>query len=115
MHGDRDGIRSNDVDDFCANLQKLVLSAAALMHLDVGGMYIGDAGIEAIMIEGVAHSKSLAAVHIQDNKLSHWTRMRIYATLTRSVPLTEDGEPDLQSLEEAHESGEEGNEPAPRN
>ena len=115
MHGDRDGIRSNDVDDFCANLQKLVLSAAALMHLDVGGMYIGDAGIEAIMIEGVAHSKSLAAVHIQDNKLSHWTRMRIYATLTRSVPLTEDGAPDLQSLAEANESGEEGNEPAPQN
>ena len=51
-----------------------------------------------IMLEGVAVSKSLAAVHIQDNKLSHWCRMRIYATLTRSVKLTEEGKPDFDQL-----------------
>ena len=35
------------------------------------------------MIEGVSESKTLAAVHIQDNKISHWSRLKIYATLTR--------------------------------
>ena len=48
------GSKSNDVDEFCQSLLKLVLSAQALMHLDVGGMYIGDEGIEAIMLEGVS-------------------------------------------------------------
>ena len=70
-------------DEFCQNLLKLILSAPALMHLDLGGMYIGDEGIETIMCEGVAASKTLAAVHIQDNAISHWTRMKIYYTLTR--------------------------------
>ena len=58
------GSKSYDIDEFCQSLTKLVLNAPALMHLDVGGMYIGDEGIETIMLEGVALSKSLAAVHI---------------------------------------------------
>ena len=56
--------KGGDVDEFCESLQKLIVSAPALMHLDVGGMFIGDSGIEMIMLEGVAVSKSLAAIHI---------------------------------------------------
>jgi len=62
-------------------MTELVATAPALMHLDISGMYMGDKNIEQILIEGVAESKTLAAVHFQDNQVTHWTRIRIYHAL----------------------------------
>jgi len=48
---------------FSEALARLVASAPALMHLDISGMFLDDGGVRKIMIEGVAESKTLAAVH----------------------------------------------------
>lgn len=63
-------------------MTELVSQAPAMMHLDISGMFIGDKNIEQILIEGVVESKTLAAVHFQDNQVTNWTRIRIYHALT---------------------------------
>ena len=66
---------------FADALSRLVASAPAMLHLDISGMYIGDEGIKRIMVEGVAESKTLAAIHFADNQVNHWTRVQIYYAL----------------------------------
>ena len=73
------------IDEFVDSMIKLLESSPALMHLDISGMFIGDDGVGSIMMDGVALSKTLAGVHLQDNNVSHWTRMRIFARLTMGV------------------------------
>ena len=51
------------VTEFSDALTKLILAGVCLIHLDISGMYIGDAGIKRIMCDGVANSKTLAGVH----------------------------------------------------
>ena len=69
---------------FVTAMTELIKAAPALMHLDISGMFIGDEGIKSI-IEGVAESKILAAIHFQDNKISHWTRLSIFTKLKRKT------------------------------
>ena len=51
---------------FADALNKLIVAAPALMHLDISQMYMGDTSTKTIM-DGVAESKTLAAVHLSDN------------------------------------------------
>ena len=46
-------------------------------------MYIGDVGIKMIMCDGVANSKTLAGVHFEDNRVSHWLKIQIYFALVK--------------------------------
>ena len=46
-------------------------------------MFLGDAPTRRIMMEGVIESKTLAAVHLSDNQVNHWSRIQIYHTMTR--------------------------------
>ena len=46
-------------------------------------MYIGDVGIKIIMCDGVANSKTLAGVHFEDNRVSHWLKIQIYFALVK--------------------------------
>ena len=66
---------------FCESLTKLLVNSTQLFHLDISGMFIGDQGIRQILLEGVAPSKTLAAIHFRDNKVSHWLRLQIYYAL----------------------------------
>ena len=71
--------------DFVESLTKFLQTAPAIMNLDISGMYIGDEGIVKIMNDGVANSKTLAAVNFAYNEVSHWTRIQIYSLLTMSL------------------------------
>ena len=51
------------------------------MHVDISGMFIGDAAVKRILIEGAAESKTLAAIHFSDNKISTKTRLQIYEAM----------------------------------
>lgn len=64
-------------------MAKFVAQAQALIHLDISGMYMGDEATKRIMIEGVAESKTMAAIHLEENLITHWTRIQIYHTLTK--------------------------------
>mmetsp|Transcript_35191 Transcript_35191/g.43029 ORF Transcript_35191/g.43029 Transcript_35191/m.43029 type:complete len:102 (+) Transcript_35191:35-340(+) len=64
--------------EFAEELAKLVCSAQALIHLDISGMFMGDADVRHIMVQGVAESKTMAGVHFSDNYVTHWTRIQIY-------------------------------------
>ena len=74
--------KNPEVGDFASALTKLVASAPALIHLDFSAMFLGDQETKKVMIDGVYESKTLAAVHLSDNQISHWTRLQIYAKMT---------------------------------
>ena len=52
---------------FAESLAKLVAAAPALIHLDFSAMFLGDKPTTTIMVDGAAESKTLAAVHLEDN------------------------------------------------
>ena len=68
---------------FAEALANLVKTAQALVHLDISGMFLGDEKTRTILCDGVAESKTMAAVHFADNQLTHWTRIQIYHQMTR--------------------------------
>ena len=72
-------------------MAKLVVASPALMHLDISGMFMGGTAIKKIMIEGVAESKTLAAVHFADNQVSLFSRMVIFHILNRPKRKSEYG------------------------
>ena len=70
------------------------------MHLDISGMFIGETGIQKIILEGVKKSKTLAALHFANNEVSHWGRIQIYRIMKSNVEnLSTDVDP-TQNLDE---------------
>lgn len=77
-------LRNNPKVDIFAETLTSMIKNTQIFHLELNGMFIGDKGIEKIICEGVAASKTMAAVHFQDNRISHWLRLKIYYRLKRN-------------------------------
>jgi len=56
----------------------MIQNSKVLTHLDLSGMYLGDAYVKKIVVEAVAPSLSIAAFHFDGNKVSEEARKKIY-------------------------------------
>jgi hypothetical protein len=56
----------------------MIQNSKVLTHLDLSGMYLGDAYVHKIVAEAVAPSLSIAAFHFDGNKVSEEARKKIH-------------------------------------
>ena len=55
-----------------------ISQAPYFLHLEISGMLLGSEKVLKIVEEGVSHSKTMLGFHFNDNRVDHWTRMRIH-------------------------------------